>query len=280
MEGQSASLLPAILGGAALGLYAAMIRPALDSRRWRFALDLSRGGLIFGALGVIVLLLIFRNNLMMAGIIIVAVLVHEYGHVLAYRLAGHPRPVFRLAPFGGVAFSDRPPASQAENAYIALMGPGFSIAFLVLLLLIHWATRVDYPFVSGLAFLSAGIVGALNFFNLLPFFPLDGGRTMRSVATAAGPRVAFVATLVMSGALAGIGVYLNSWILIILALIGLMAAQQQEKEDLRLPPMPGGQAALALTAYLAVAAAHAAAAAPLMLALLGPLIEAATPPAQ
>lgn len=275
MHGESGSLLPALIGGVALGLFAVMVRPALDSRRWSFAIDLSQTGLAYGALGLVVLIAIFWNNLVMAAIIVVGVLAHEYGHVLAYRLAGHPRPVFRLAPFGGVAFSDKPPASQVENAYVALMGPGFSVALVVLLLLIHWATLVDQPVVSAIAYMSAGVVGALNFFNLLPFFPLDGGRTVRAMATAAGPRVALIATLVMSGALGAIGFMMKSWFLMIIALIGLLAAQQQEEEDQRLPPMPARHAALTLIAYLATAAAHAAAAAPLVAALLGPWLSQA-----
>lgn len=271
MQGESASLLPAIFGGAALGLFAAMIRPALDRRRWRFAIDLSANGLVFGALGLLVLLAITNGNLILTAIIVVAVLVHEYGHVLAFRLAGHPQPVFRLAPFGGVAFSDKPPASQEENAYVSLMGPGFSVALVVALLLVYWAALPRQPVLSGLALHSAGMVGLLNFFNLLPFYPLDGGRALRAVATAAGRRTAMILTLVMSAAMAAVGIFLKSWLLIILALIGLMAAQQQEKDDLRLPPMRGPNAALTLLAYLVVAGVHAWTAKPVILSMLEPL---------
>lgn len=278
---ESASILPPLMALGVLTLFIAMVSPALDPRRWPLAIDVSGQGLIFGLLGVAVIGYFFRNDPMLAVMIVGAIMLHEYGHVLAFRLAGHPRPVFRLAPFGGVAFSDRPPRSQAENAYIALMGPGFSLALIVALLLLAWLTRENEAermarlaadagrSVSEMAVLAAGVVGALNFFNLLPFYPLDGGRTLKAAATVAGRAFAANLALLMSILLGVVAFFLlQNLILLFFALIGLAAAKQEEAIDKTLAPMSAGHAALTSAAYLATALAHGAAALPLAQAVL------------
>ncbi|MEL6979279.1 MAG: site-2 protease family protein [Pseudomonadota bacterium] len=276
ISGETASILPPLMALGVLALFTSMVAPAVDPRRWPLAIDLSRQGLVFGALGLAVIFYFFRSDPVLAGVIVGAIMLHEYGHVLAFRLAGHPRPVFRLAPLGGVAFSDRAPRSQAENAYIALMGPGFSLALIVALLLLAWMTReteveraarllVDGGrSVSEIALLAAGVVGALNFFNLLPFYPLDGGRTLKAAASAAGHSVAANAAIIMSVALALLAFFvLQSLLLLFFALIGLALAKQEEAIDRALEPMSRGTAALTTAAYLATTVAHGAAALPL-----------------
>jgi len=109
----------------------------------------------------------------------VSVLLHELGHsavAIRYKI-----PVRRitLMIFGGVAEMGAEPPSAAAEFWMALAGPfvSFTLALLFFLLL---------PVVSGVAPLLALIKylafinGALTIFNLIPGFPLDGGRVFRA----------------------------------------------------------------------------------------------------
>lgn len=279
------SLLPALLGGLALGLYGVMARPAMDSRRWGPAIDLRPNALILGGLGVAVLAALFWNTLILVPIIIVGVMVHEYGHVIAYRLTGHRSPVFRLVPFGGVAISDQRARSQAEKCYVALMGPGFSLALVVLCLLVGWIYQIDPragpgqsgdAFVAGFAYFAAAIIGALNLFNLLPFYPLDGGRAVRAIASVGGSRAANVVAIGMSAALCLFAVMFQLWILLLVGIIGMIASQQETRDDDIVRPMSGLETLLATAAYLTCLMAHTGAAAPLIVDLFGLAPAAAT----
>jgi len=65
--------------------------------------------------------------------IIVAVMWHEWGHVMAYRVAGHTDARFRLIPrFGGVALSNQSTKDHAADCFVTLMGHGFSVSLVVL----------------------------------------------------------------------------------------------------------------------------------------------------
>lgn len=109
----------------------------------------------------------------------VLLLIHELGHLLASRLVGLPAagPVF--LPFLGAFITlKRQPQSAKGDANIAAGGPALgTLAALVCLLLYFWTAHDCY--------LVLCYVGALlNFLNLLPCLPLDGGR----MATAMLPR--------------------------------------------------------------------------------------------
>lgn len=247
--------------GVAIQLW--MVRPALDSKRWRFAIDLSRNSLIWGAISIAILVAFFQNRLALVPIIVVAVLVHEYGHVLAYRLAGHTDPKFRLIPFGGVAISNERPRSQAENAFVALMGPGFSLVLLVAAVMTsRWLYDAGDLIGAAYARDAAILIGALNAFNLLPFFPLDGGKTLRAVAMAGGPAVGRAVTIGMGAAFASFAITFQLWILLIFAAFGVIASLAPTPHDDKLPRMGLGACLLTLAAFAAILAAHAIAALP------------------
>lgn len=253
------------LAAIAVGIFLWIVRPALDSKRWSFATDLSRESLVWGGLSVLLLVALFRNSPHLIPIFIVGVMVHEYGHVLAYRLAGHRAPKFRLVPFGGVAISDQAPQSQAENAFVALMGPGFSVILVVIAITAsHWLEAAGDFNGAYYALEAAMWIGLLNAFNLLPFYPLDGGKTLHSVAMSGGEKVGAFAAIAMSGAFAVFAVYTQLWLLLIFALFGLLAATRPHPSDATATRMGLGVALLALGAYVATFAAHVVAALPFL----------------
>lgn len=112
----------------------------------------------------------------------VSIVLHEMGHALVARRYGIPIRGITLFIFGGVAeMTDEPPNPKSEFL-MAIAGPIVSILIAAACFGLAWAGRTGgWPeFVNGvlgwLALINAVVVG----FNLVPAFPLDGGRVLRS----------------------------------------------------------------------------------------------------
>ena len=115
------------------------------------------------------------------------VLAHEYGHVLTARRYGIDTRDITLLPIGGVANIERMPDRPSQELVIAIAGPAVNVVIAVVLIVLFGRTftperlaeieqgRLD--FVTRL--ISVNI--ALVLFNLLPAFPMDGGRVLRAV---------------------------------------------------------------------------------------------------
>ena len=143
--------------------------------------------------------------------IVLSVMIHEFGHVAAYRIAGHDDARFRLIPLmGGVAISDRAPETQAHDFFITLMGPGICLAPMALAYALSDAIHPYSADASEFLWVFAIVTGALNFFNLLPFWPLDGGRCLRILTDTYVPGATNFVTLAMSAALAAAAVAMQS----------------------------------------------------------------------
>lgn len=115
--------------------------------------------------------------------IFVSIVLHELGHSVVARRFGMQMRGITLFIFGGVAeMSDEPPNATAEF-YVAIAGPIVSIFIgtcLLMFTLLGTSTGWAIPVVGV-----TGWVGWMNFvlviFNMVPAFPLDGGRVLRAV---------------------------------------------------------------------------------------------------
>lgn len=110
-------------------------------------------------------------------------ILHELSHSLVARRFGLGVGSITLFIFGGVAELDEEPASARSEFWIAIAGPVMSFALAgAFLLALAYSRQVGLP-VSVLAlFEYLAIVNiVLALFNLLPAFPLDGGRVLRAV---------------------------------------------------------------------------------------------------
>ena len=116
------------------------------------------------------------------------VLLHELGHALAARRYGVPTADITLLPIGGIARLQRIPEHPAEELVVAIAGPLVNVAIVVVLL----AVGVRLPgtpmhqgqhLLAGNAFLAnlLSVNAFLFLFNLLPAFPMDGGRVLRAL---------------------------------------------------------------------------------------------------
>jgi Zn-dependent protease/CBS domain-containing protein len=102
------------------------------------------------------------------------VLLHEFGHALAARRYGIPTKDITLWPIGGVARLERMPTDPKQELVVALAGPAVNVVIALALLPIIAASEVAFferLFTTNL-FLVA--------FNMIPAFPLDGGRVLRA----------------------------------------------------------------------------------------------------
>jgi Zn-dependent protease len=111
-----------------------------------------------------------------------SIVFHELFHSLVARRFGLPMTGITLFIFGGVAEMDDEPPSPKAEFYMAVVGPLSSAALSFALLAVYTAGRGVLPVaVSGVLNYLALLNLILAGFNLLPAFPLDGGRVLRSI---------------------------------------------------------------------------------------------------
>ena len=118
-------------------------------------------------------------------IVFACILLHEFGHALAARHFGIRTPDITLLPIGGLARLERIPERPVEEVVVALAGPAVSavLALAFGALSQFQFTSLDTPnrgwegMLSNLFTVNTGLLA----FNLLPAFPLDGGRVFRAL---------------------------------------------------------------------------------------------------
>lgn len=174
------------------------------------------------------------------------VIAHEYGHALTARRFGIPTPDITLLPIGGVARLMRIPEKPGQEVLVALAGPAVNVVIFFVL----WIT-------AGLSFEAAPLTGGMTFadlprelatlnlilaaFNMIPAFPMDGGRVLRATLAMVTDRVK--ATRIAAGVgqvlAVGFGIYgfyIGSFIYPLIAVFIFMAARA-EARDVRLRAM-------------------------------------------
>jgi len=150
---------------------------------WVIFLDIQRGGTTYTALmNIILILLLF-----------LCVILHELGHALTARHFGIVTKKITLLPIGGVASLEKMPEKPGQELLVALAGPAVNVLIALLLYLTvpiknYFGLDAD----SLIQLLSAPSLETILFylfianlmlvvFNLIPAFPMDGGRVFRAI---------------------------------------------------------------------------------------------------
>jgi Zn-dependent protease len=119
--------------------------------------------------------------------IMVLLLVHEYGHIWAMKRCGLSVKGIYFIPFlGAAAVTEEMFKSRRDEAYIAIMGPIFGFALSGIALVVYIVTQ------NALFGAAAGWMAMINLFNLLPINPLDGGRIMKSIAFSINSKFGYI----------------------------------------------------------------------------------------
>jgi Zn-dependent protease len=248
-----ALLLTLMLGAATLQvLRGGLVGPGSGLK----VVGMDGGGLMLAVLAVAAAVWLWGWQYGVALVLTVAI--HEFGHVAAFRVCGHDDARFRLIPLlGGYAISSRNPRGPEEAFFIALMGPAICLAPMAMAFALADLLAGASPALANDLYLFGLVMGALNFFNLLPLWPLDGGRITLLLIRSLAPGTERLISWAMLASAAALALALRSAVLAIFILLtwrGLMLAQAQIAAQ---PPMPPRAALTALGAYAATTLACA-----------------------
>lgn len=126
---------------------------------------------LFLGLGV---LLIYFNLAYIFLCYLVALIFHELAHAIVAKKLGYQLNLISLMPYGAELSGEKTVFSERDEVLIAVAGPLMNIALIIITICSWWLFPITYSFTE--AFVIANM--ASLFFNLLPVFPLDGGRVL------------------------------------------------------------------------------------------------------
>jgi Zn-dependent protease/predicted transcriptional regulator len=186
------------------------------------------GGFGLGAAlrGVLAMVLLFT-----------CVVLHEFGHALTAQRFGIQTRDITLYPIGGVARLERIPRNPQQELLIALAGPAVNVVIagvLAVVLTLGGAPllRESFNLTSGNLLRQLMFVNlALVFFNLLPAFPMDGGRVLRALLAtrmeyAKATRIAASVGQSMAFLFAMVGLFGNPMLLFIAFFVYMGASEE------------------------------------------------------
>jgi len=181
------------------------------------------------AFGVAVTLLLF-----------ICVVIHELAHSLTATAMGFPVRDIILLPLGGVAQMERMPERPAQEFLVAIAGPLSNVAITVMLVVVGFFLGVDMRLRTDftrlgwkdtLPYLISTNIG-LAAFNLIPAFPMDGGRVLRALLATVMSHARATALAVKVGQglawiLGLMGLLTSNFVLILIAIFVYAGAAQE-----------------------------------------------------
>jgi len=173
------------------------------------------------------------------------VVLHELGHALAARRYGIRTRDIVLLPIGGVSRLERLPTDPGQQLWVAVAGPLVNVV-LAAAILAYLAAKGDVGALGSWFSARSGSVASRLFwinvslavFNLLPAFPMDGGRALRALlartmddarATAVAARLGRAMALLLGA----VGLFWNPLLVFIALFVWMGASQEESASELR-----------------------------------------------
>lgn len=189
-------------------------------------------------------------GIVLMALLFVCVTLHELGHSLVARIFGIPVRSITLLPIGGIAQITRNPDKPVHELLIAIAGPLVNI-FIATLLFATLGSSASPQMLTGHGLLPDAMSNipslttllswllmanvSLAIFNLIPAFPLDGGRVLRAlIAMFTGyPRATRLASAIGQFIAISLGIYgviVGNFILVLVAVFIFFGAGQETAE--------------------------------------------------
>ncbi len=178
-------------------------------------------------------------------LLFVFVIMHEYGHALTARRYGIQTRDIIISPIGGIARLERLPENPKHELVVALAGPAVNVLLVIFFLIVQLVSAASIlPMSEELNFGSfSDFIGylliiniVLVVFNMIPAFPMDGGRVLRSLLTMMiGNRLKATRWAVWIGqTIAGFflfaGIFWDQYMLIFIALFVFITARAEYRQ--------------------------------------------------
>ena len=166
-------------------------------------------------------------------LVFACVLLHEFGHATAARRYGIATRDIVLLPIGGLARLERMPEKPSEELVVALAGPAVNVVIVAVLLALGVRPGgLDRIGDAGIPDLLLYVNLAMIAFNMIPAFPMDGGRVLRALLAMRMPfaRATRIAAGVGQGLalLIGLaGLFTSNFMLMLVALFVFFAAGEE-----------------------------------------------------
>ncbi len=151
--------------------------------------------------------------------VFLCVLLHEFGHALSAARYGIPTKDITLLPIGGLARLEKMPEKPWHELVVAVAGPAVNVAIILVLIVIMYFGK---GFPMGLDLLSiesnSFVVNlllvniSLVVFNMIPAFPMDGGRVFRSLLAMKLSKMKATKIAVRIGQLIAVGFVILGWL--------------------------------------------------------------------
>lgn len=169
------------------------------------------------------------------------VVAHEFGHALMARRYGIATPDITLLPIGGMARLERMPEKPSQEVAVALAGPAVNVVIWAILVVVFRAEtqvealiNIEDPaegFLGRLAMVNLFLVA----FNMLPAFPMDGGRVFRALlatrmSRVRATRVAATAGQTLAFLFGFLGLFGGNPLLLLIAVFVFIAASAESAD--------------------------------------------------